>query len=114
MCVGCRIDATAKRYYNNPVVYVWDERKRSANLAKHGLDFARADLVFESALKVTIESFKGGGETRFLDYAEVEGVLLALLYTLRNDAVRIISFRPTKRRERRKYDAALKNRQTYE
>ena len=26
--------------------FEWDERKRQANLAKHGLDFVDADLVF--------------------------------------------------------------------
>jgi uncharacterized DUF497 family protein len=49
-------------------------------------------------------------EPRFDDYAEFEGVLVALVYTLRNDAARLISLRPAKRKERRAYDAALKNR----
>lgn len=92
------------------MVYEWDERKRTANLEKHGLDFTRADLVFESGLKVTVVSEKGGEEPQFVDYAEFEGVLVALVYTLRNDAVRLISLRPAKRKERRAYDAALKNR----
>lgn len=47
---------------------------------------------------------------RFVDYAEIEGVLIALVYTLRDDAVRNISFRPAKRKERRSYDAAFENR----
>ena len=107
---GGLLDAITKRHYNYPVVYEWDERKRSANLEKHGLDFASADLVFESETKVTNVSGKGGGEVRFVDYAEIEGVLLALVYTLKDDAVRIISFRPAKRKERRAYNAAIKNR----
>jgi len=109
-CSEYRLDATTKRHYNHLVIYEWDERKRAANLEKHGLDFARADLVFESELKVTRVSGIGGEEVRFVDYAEIEDVLLALIYTLRDDAVRIISFRPAKRKERRAYNAAIKNR----
>jgi len=90
--------------------YEWDERKRDANLEKHGLDFTRADIVFESEWKVTVESGRGGEETRFVDYCEVEGVLLALVYTLRGDAVRVISFRPAKRKERRAHHAAFEDR----
>ena len=107
---GDLLDATTKRHYNYLVIYEWDERKRVANLEKHGLDFASADLVFESELKVTRISGKGGGEMRLVDYAEIEDVLLALVYTLRDDAVRIISFRPAKKKERREYNAAIKNR----
>jgi uncharacterized DUF497 family protein len=90
--------------------YEWDERKREANLEKHGLDFVRADIVFESERKVTVESGRGGEEARFVDYCEVESELLALVYTLRGDAVRIISFRRANGRERREHDAAIKNR----
>jgi uncharacterized DUF497 family protein len=54
------------------MIYEWDERKRTANLEKHGLDLAEAWKVFES--------------------------------------VRNISFRHAKRKERRAFDAALKNR----
>jgi len=104
------LDATTKRHYNIVTIYEWDERKRMANLEKHGLDFARADLVFESERKVTSVSGKCGEEARFVDYAEVDNVVLALIYTLRDDTVRIISFRPAKRKERRAYNASFKNR----
>jgi uncharacterized protein len=107
---GGLLDATTKRHYNNLVIYEWDERKRVANFEKHGLDFARADLVFELELKVTSVSGKYGEEVRFVDYAEVDNVHLALIYTLRDDTVRIISFRSAKRKERRVYNAAIKNR----
>jgi uncharacterized DUF497 family protein len=34
----------------------WDERKRAANLAKHGLDFEDANRVYNNPLKLTFES----------------------------------------------------------
>jgi hypothetical protein len=104
------LDAITKRHYYKVTIYEWDERKRVANLAKHGMDFASADIVFESELKVTSVSERGGEEVRLVDYAEIDNVVMALIYTLRDDAVRIISFRPAKRKERRAYNAAIKNR----
>jgi uncharacterized DUF497 family protein len=74
------------------IEYEWDEMKRQLNLAKHGLDFEDAWRVFEAEMKVTMER-PLQGEMRYLDFAVVEGRLLALVYTLRNQAIRIISFR---------------------
>jgi uncharacterized protein len=86
-------------------VYEWDEVKREANLKKHGFDFDDADIVFENPKKVTFE-VKGRREERWLDIAlvETDGVVLALVYTVRSYNIRIISFRKASRRERRVYD----------
>jgi uncharacterized DUF497 family protein len=106
-----RLDATTKRNYNNFTIYEWDERKRVANLEKHGLDFYRAKRVYEAERKITIETTKEGGrERRFLDIAEVESGCVALVYTYREESVRIISMRQAKRKERRAFDASFKNR----
>ncbi len=104
------LDATTKRHYTENAVYEWDESKHEANLEKHGLDFMDAGLVYESELKLTMASKKGGSETRFVDYALVGNMLLALIYTVRYEAVRVISFRPAHRNERRAYHAAIENR----
>ena len=45
------------------MIYEWDEAKREANLAKHGLDFADADLVLESPF-VLIKDSPRKGEVR--------------------------------------------------
>jgi hypothetical protein len=86
-------------------VYEWDEAKREANLRKHGLDFDDADLVYENPNKITF-AILGRGELRWLDIAMVElnGIVLALVYTLREYNIRIISFRRASRKERRSYD----------
>lgn len=84
---------------------VWDEAKRQANLAKHGLDFADARLVYDDPEKFTILSVRGV-ESRSLDIAMVEilGVILALVYVERGEDIRVISFRHASRRERRRYE----------
>ena len=105
------IDATIKRPYNYFVIYEWDERKRIGNLEKHGLDFADAWKVFEASVKVTLPvPHTESGEVRWMDVAEAAGVVLVLVYTMRGDSVRNISFRNAKRKERRMFDAALKDR----
>ena len=86
-------------------MYEWDEAKRESNLRKHGLDFDDADIVYENPNKVTFAT-AGRGEQRWRDVALLEsnGIVLALVYTVRGYNVRIISFRRASRRERRIYD----------
>lgn len=90
----------------NKLVIVWDERKRAANLAKHGLDFTDAWRVFESLSKLTFESARKG-EVRKFDLAVVENVLLAFVYIERRSAVRAISLRRASRVERRMYEKTI-------
>ncbi len=86
-------------------MYEWDEAKREANLRKHGFDFDDADMVFEAPNKITF-LMEGRGEERWLDIALVEtnGIVLALVYTVRGYNICIISFRKASRKERRIYD----------
>ncbi|MGA3264461.1 MAG: BrnT family toxin [Terracidiphilus sp.] len=87
------------------MVFVWDEAKRRSNLKKHGLDFKDAHLVYDNPEKCTYDS-SHAGERRLIDIAlaVVKGRLLALVYTERGDNVRVISFRPASREERKQYE----------
>lgn len=96
----------ADRSYNKLVI-IWDERKRAANLAKHGLDFADAWRIYESPSKLTFESARKG-EDRKLDLAMIEKVLLAFIYIERKTDVRAISLRRASRTERRLYEKGIK------
>lgn len=84
---------------------VWDEAKRKSNLEKHGLDFKDAHLVCDNPDKCTYESTRKD-ERRLLDlaFAMVNGRLLALIYSPRGEDVRVISFRPASREERKQYE----------
>ena len=83
----------------------FDPDKDAANLAKHGLSLADADLVYGASNKLTLASPRSA-ETRKLDVAlvEVAGVVLALVYVERGDVVRAISLRRASRQERRLYE----------
>jgi uncharacterized DUF497 family protein len=86
-------------------VFVWDEKKRQANLLKHELDFEDAHIVYFAPDKATYPALRLP-ELRFVDIAlaEFAGRVLALVYTRRGQDIRIISFRPASRRERRLYE----------
>jgi len=91
------------------VRYEWDEAKRTANLAKHGLDFSDANLVLESPY-VMIRDSPRGGEARKLAVAYVfeELRVLAVAY-VPGEPHRIISFRPAQHKEREIYHAWLED-----
>lgn len=92
-------------------MFTWDEVKRRGNLEKHGLDFADAYLVYDNPEKVTF-SLTRNGERRNIDIALVKVVdrVLLLVYTLRGEDVRIISFRVASREERAHYEREKSNR----
>lgn len=92
---------------NVRAVYEWDERKREINLKKHGLDFQDAWLVYENPEKLTLPA-EYSAEERWLDVAVVEtrGLSLGLVYNIRNNKIRIISFRAASRKERKQYERA--------
>ena len=83
------------------VSFEWDEAKRRANLAKHGLDFLRITRLFDGPV-VTRHSPRGE-ESRFVTVGWVDGRLVAAVWTLHGDIIRLISARSAHHGERRQY-----------
>ncbi|MDE1147419.1 MAG: BrnT family toxin [Azospirillaceae bacterium] len=85
-------------------MYQWDEQKAAINFAKHGVRFEEAQAVFNDpfALEWTDER-EDYGEERFIIIGMAEGRLFCVVYTLRNDNIRIISARGAEPHERRRY-----------
>ena len=81
--------------------YEWDERKRISNLEKHDLDFFDADIVSESSHIVTLSPHSS--EERFLATGTFMGRFVAIVYTMRAESIRIISFRGPRHEERHAY-----------
>lgn len=79
---------------------IWDEVKRCANLAKHGLDFMNAHWVLESFYRLDVE-VRRGEELRVQSFSYVADVLavLTVIHTDREGVARIISFRPASAEE---------------
>jgi uncharacterized DUF497 family protein len=83
--------------------FAWDEKKRQSNIAKHGIDFLLASQMFDGRVRLDFESPRGN-EQRTLSIAELDGKLIAVAWTWRDDdVVRIISARRARREEERTY-----------
>lgn len=83
--------------------FEWDEAKERSNIAKHGLTFALASLVFQDPNLLESEDLGLYDESRWKAIGMVGGRLLAIIYTERDDRIRIISARGAEPYERRRY-----------
>lgn len=81
--------------------YEWDERKRHSNLEKHGLDFFDVAVVFESSHVVVHSPYSS--EKRLLAIGIFKKRFVTIVYTMRGEAIRIISFRRARHEERDTY-----------
>ncbi len=87
------------------VKFEWDTAKAAANLAKHGIAFEEALVVFADPSRMEEEDTrKHYGETR-INTTGMMGTLLVvtITHTSRNGVTRLISARPASRKERKKY-----------
>ena len=87
----------------------WDEVKGRSNLAKHGVSFETAQLVFDDPHHLSIRDRDVDGEERWQTLGLVgEVVLLLVAHTWSErdgeEMVRIISARKATARERRRYE----------
>ena len=87
--------------------YEWDEAKSRKNLAKHGLSFEDAAVVFSGPC-VTFEDDRSEyGEKRLIALGLLAGRLVVVARTPRDDGTRIISMRKGNRREQKIYQERL-------
>jgi len=88
--------------------FIWDPRKASENLRKHGVDFADAVLALEDENALTIED-RDHNELRFktLGMGPYAKVLFVVHAERGEDCIRIISARKADRLEVRQYYQGL-------
>ena len=81
---------------------VWDEPKRVANMAKHGLNFADLDeTFFESAV------LRPAPKNRYKPIGKnMHGVISVIFAALGAEGISVISMRPARKDERRIYEEA--------
>lgn len=78
--------------------FEWDSKKSIANQAKHGIDFETAKLLWCDENRVEIHA-SHPMEDRWILIGKIDGKLWTAIYTLRGDAVRIISVRRSREKE---------------
>jgi len=82
-------------------VFTWDETKRRANLAKHGIDFRDAARIFDGPLVTVEDTRERYDEPRYVALGLLEGVVVSVVYAERRDGARIISIRKALKHETR-------------
>ena len=89
--------------------FEWDENKAASNERKHGVSFEEAATCFYDPRQVAFyDPDHSQEEDREILIARSEqGRLLLVVYTLRREAVRIISARQTTRKETRDYERGI-------
>ena len=78
--------------------FEYDERKSRANLAKHGIDFVRAQDLWSDLDLVEIPATTSD-EPRFLVIGRIEGKHWSAVITHRGGTIRIISVRRSRAEE---------------
>lgn len=85
----------------------WDPVKARVNLRKHGVRFADAVTALEDARAISVRD-EGADEERWVSIGmDSLARILVVVYTWRDERVRLISARPATRREARQYEEGI-------
>ncbi len=89
--------------------FEWDDQKAHQNIKKHGISFEEASTVFADHFALTIyDPIHSDEEDRFVTLGESErDRLLVVVFTDRDERIRIISARVATRRERKDYEKGI-------
>lgn len=87
------------------MIFEFDEQKSQSNLKKHGIDFSKAQLLWKGPY---VEfAAKTEYENRFALIGPLDGKLYTCIYTIREDRIRLISCRRSRRKEQKLYEKNL-------
>lgn len=71
--------------------FEWNPDKEAQNILKHGVSFAVAQRAFVDPRRVLAEDVAhSGGEPRYYCFGMVDGGVLTVRFTIRDERVRII------------------------
>jgi uncharacterized DUF497 family protein len=84
------------------MVFEYDQNKSAANKQKHGIDFEEAKSLWLDYRRVEIDA-RTIGEPRKLLIAQLNDDIWSAIFTVRNDVIRIISVRKSRKHEKEIY-----------
>ena len=87
--------------------FEWDLDKNDENIEHHGIDFEDARRIFDGPVLEKIDDRFDYGEERWVAIGVIGGRVLFVVYTLRDENIRIISARRATRHEENAYYQAL-------
>jgi uncharacterized DUF497 family protein len=86
----------------------WDSAKAEANHRKHGVRFPDAELVLYDPMALTMEDPYAEDENRFVSLGrDATGRVTVVVYTYRDNHIRLISARRATRQEQRVYEKGI-------
>lgn len=83
--------------------FEWDQDKYNSNIEKHKIDFEDATIIFDGETVEQIDEREDYGEERIIAVGKVDKLFLTVIYTVRDDFIRIISARKASKNERKSY-----------
>jgi uncharacterized protein len=89
-------------------MFEYDRDKSAANLAKHGIDFEQAQALWDDDDRFSIMS-GDAAEQRWLVIGKIEDRHWTAVYTMRDQCIRIISVRRSRRNEVSDYGSRQDN-----
>jgi uncharacterized protein len=81
----------------------WDQRKRQANLKKHGFDFVDAEEIFDGVTFTYEDDRIAYAEQRFVTPGSLRSTVVSIVHTEQDDHIRVISMRKATKNEREIY-----------
>jgi uncharacterized DUF497 family protein len=83
--------------------FEFDRLKSEKNKEKHGIDFVEAQFIWEDMDRIEIPA-RTEDETRYLVIGRIESKCWSVIITYRNEKVRIISARRSRKEEMEIYE----------
>lgn len=84
--------------------FEWDEEKNRANVVKHGISFDEASDIFYGP--IVVKGSHRSNEERWIAIGKSNERIVTVIFTRRNDLIRIISARHPRSDEKRAYRKA--------
>ncbi|CCI00680.1 conserved hypothetical protein [Microcystis aeruginosa PCC 9443] len=85
--------------------FEYDENKSQTNLAKHGIDFIKAQQLWEDANLLEFPARKVEDEERFFAIGIINQKYWTAVITYRTDIIRIVSVRRSRTEEIKVYES---------
>ncbi|TSC92477.1 MAG: hypothetical protein CEN91_431 [Candidatus Berkelbacteria bacterium Licking1014_85] len=93
------------KIFNQPIGFEWDKGNIEKNFAKHKVTNQEAEeIFFDNKKKIAQKPIKINNENRFIAIGKTKlDRVLIIVFTLRNNKIRIISARDAHKKERNLY-----------
>lgn len=81
------------------MLFEWDKTKCEINLQKHGIDFANVTELFTHPHLIKEDIRHNYGEKRWITIGKMREIIVVMVFTLRENNIRIISARKANKKE---------------